>query len=95
MKKEEKKELKYYASATSKGHGNWLEPLGFSSTDKLEEADVVIFGGGADIMPQTYGEEASSRTYASPEREKKEEADFQKALKLGIKMYGTCRGLNL
>lgn len=89
------KELKYYASATSIGHGNWLEPLGFKNTKVLEEADVVIFGGGADIMPETYGEDAGNRTWASPERERKEKEDFHQALKLGKKMYGTCRGLQL
>lgn len=95
MKKTEEKKYKYYASATSKSHGNWLEPLGFESTDKLEEADLVVFGGGADIEPATYGEKPNSRTYASPQREKQERQDFEKATKLGIKMYGTCRGLNL
>lgn len=87
------KQLKYYCSATSTGHGNWLEPLGFVNTLVLEEADVVIFGGGADIEPNTYGEQPSSRTYVSSEREKKEREDYHKAHKLGIKCFGTCRGL--
>ncbi len=90
---ETKNEHKFYASATSKGHGNWLTPLGFSSTDVLEDADVIIFGGGADIDPATYGEEPSKRTYTSPEREKEEKEDFDKGRKLGKKMVGICRGL--
>lgn len=92
MEKTEKK-FKYFAAATSKSHGNWLEPLGFEPTNSIEECDVVIFGGGADIDPSTYGEQESSRTYASPEREKEEKKYFHIAKKLGKKMYGTCRGL--
>lgn len=89
------KQLKYYCSATSTGHGNWLEPLGFINTKVLEDADVVIFGGGADIESKTYSEESSTRTYTSPDREKKEKEDFHKAQKLGIPVYGTCRGMQL
>ncbi len=94
-KKEEQKKLKYYASATSKGHGNWLHDIGFESTDNIEESDVVVFGGGADIEPETYDEKPGSRTYTSPQREKKEIEDFKKAQELGIKCYGTCRGMQL
>jgi GMP synthase-like glutamine amidotransferase len=90
MKKEK---FKFYASATSKSHGNWLQPLGFEPTDNLTNADLIVFGGGADIDPNTYGEKPGSSTYASPQREKQEKEDYNRALKLGIKMYGTCRGL--
>ncbi len=93
MKKKDEKKYKYFASATGRGHGNWLEPLGFEFTASLEDADVIIFGGGADIEPSTYGEKEGSRTYSSPERERREKKDFEKGLKLGKKMYGTCRGL--
>jgi gamma-glutamyl-gamma-aminobutyrate hydrolase PuuD len=61
----------------------------------LKEADVVIFGGGADIDPSTYKEEPGSKTYSSPEREKKEKKDFELAIKLGKKLVGICRGHQL
>ena len=83
---------KYYCSQCSIGHGNWLEPLGFESTRSLKEADVIIFGGGADIDPVSYGEETNKRTYSSPGREKMERSDFFEALELKKKMVGICRG---
>lgn len=90
-----KKTYKYYASACSTGHGNFLDPLGFESTNKLEEADVIIFGGGADIDPAQYGEAPGGDTYASPEREKIERADYERGKKLGKKFLGICRGIQL
>lgn len=86
---------KYYCSACSPYHGNWLEPLGYELAGDLKDADVVIFGGGADIEPSTYGEEHASGTYTSPGREKTERKDFTEALKLGKKIVGICRGHQL
>lgn len=86
---------KYYASACSNGHGNFLQPLGFESTKNIEEANVIIFGGGADVEPNTYGEKPGSKTYTSPSREKEERADFEFGKKAGIKFFGICRGHQL
>lgn len=90
-----KDKYKFYASNTSNGHGNFLEPLGFDSTKNIEEADVVIFGGGADIDPETYGEKPGSRTHISSDQEKREKKDFQFALQNKIKCFGICRGHQL
>lgn len=86
---------KYYTSGCGSGNGNFLEPLGFSHTNHLEEADVIIFGGGADIEPSTYKEESGPRTYTSPGREKIEIADFKEGMRLGKKFIGICRGHQL
>lgn len=83
---------KFYTSTCGKSNGNFIENLGFVHTKNIEEADVIIFGGGADIDPALYGEEPGSSTYISKEREKEERSDFTKALQLGIKMIGICRG---
>lgn len=90
-----KKGLKYYTSACGSHNGNFLKPLGFTSTDKLEEADVIVFGGGADVDPATYKEEEASRTYKSVAREKEEKADFEKGRKLNKFFIGICRGHQL
>lgn len=86
---------KFYASNCSSGHGNFLEPLGFSETRNIEEADVIIFGGGADIEPKNYGEKKGSRTYTSESREKLERRDFDFGMKTGKKFFGICRGHQL
>lgn len=84
--------LKFYASACGGYHGNFLKPLGFVEVKEIEDADLVIFGGGADVDPETYGAEPGSRTYPSPQREREEKKDFETAKKLGKKMFGICRG---
>jgi putative glutamine amidotransferase len=58
----------------------------------MKDADVVVFGGGADIDPATYNEERSKGTYTNATREAGEKRDFHEALKRGIKMVGICRG---
>src|ERR1700744_3795301 len=85
---------KYYNSNSS-DHGNFLAPLGFSETKIIEQADIVIFGGGADITPERYGEQPGKRTYCSPAKEKQEVEDFKIAQSLGKKCLGICRGLQL
>lgn len=86
------KQFKFFASACYGGHGNWMAPIGGIETSDIEEADVVIFGGGADISPETYGEVKSRGTSSDPSREKKEKADFHRARELNKKLVGICRG---
>lgn len=86
---------KYFTSTCGPHNGNFLRPLGFEYTPRIEDAAVVIFGGGADVDPKTYNEEASSRTWASTAREREEKADFRKARSLGIACLGICRGVQL
>lgn len=89
------KSYKYYTSTCGPSNGNFLKDLGFTHTTDLKKSDVIIFGGGADINPETYGELPAGRTYVSDAREKVEKADFREGLKLGKKMFGICRGQQL
>lgn len=86
---------KYYTSECGQSNGNWIEPLGFEHTRDIRKADVIIFGGGADVEPSTYGEEPASGTYTNPNREKGERRDFKIAQDLGIPSVGICRGHQL
>jgi gamma-glutamyl-gamma-aminobutyrate hydrolase PuuD len=85
--------FKFYTSACGIGHGNFIQPLGFEPTKNIEEADIIIFGGGADIDPNTYSEKSASSTYCSPGREKQEKEDFKIGRELGKKFLGICRGV--
>ena len=87
--------FKFYCTVGADGHGNWMEPVGGVETSNIEESDVLVLGGGADVDPATYGEEPSKRTYSNPSREAAEIADFKTAQKLGIKTVGICRGHQL
>ena len=84
--------MNYYCSECS-DHGNWLNPLGFKQIDNIEQADLVIFGGGSDVDPATYGEKKNPRTYSHSARDIGEKRDFKIALEKGIPMYGICRGI--
>lgn len=90
----QEKHFKYYNSACG-NHGEWLNSLGFEQTNNIEDCDVVIFGGGADIDPSTYDEEPGTRTGTSLSREAREKEDFKKGSELGKKFLGICRGHQL
>lgn len=57
-----------------------------------EEADLVVFTGGADVDPLLYGETQHATTIISPDRDKKDLNLYHKCLDLGIPMFGVCRG---
>lgn len=65
---------------------------------ELTENDIVMFGGGEDIPPSYYNEEAN-RTAMYPvvpsRRDRLEKAFFQKAVESGAKMLGICRGAQM
>lgn len=90
-----KQSNKFYTSACGSSNGNFLQQLGFVHTNEIEEADVIIFGGGADIEPELYGEEKSRLTGTSPQREKVELDNFKTGMRLGKKFVGICRGNQL
>lgn len=91
---------KYYGSFEHYHEGNWLEPLGFEKTTKLEDADVVVFGGGKDVDPGFYGDKLGPYTCKPSERDRREKKDFERVQELrkegkSIKSVGVCRGLQL
>jgi len=68
---------------------------GWQETKSYDDADLVLFTGGADIGPELYGEKEHRRTYTSPARDKVEVEAFNEALKRNIPMAGICRGAQL
>lgn len=70
-----------------------FNPLG--DIDKqISNAELLIFGGGQDIHPSLYGHEnvASSCGKGPSKRDECEMEVYEKALILGKKMLGICRG---
>lgn len=86
---------KFYTSSCGASNGNFLELLGFKHTKNLKDADVIIFGGGADVEPELYGEQKGKFTGTNPARERVEIEDFREGMKLGKKFVGICRGHQL
>jgi gamma-glutamyl-gamma-aminobutyrate hydrolase PuuD len=71
----------------------WWPLFGRANTE--EDADVILFTGGADIAPAFYGERPGRFTYTSPARDIREKALFERALARGQKFLGICRGAQL
>lgn len=91
---------KVYGSFNHVGEYNWILPLGFESTHKIHDADLVVFGGGKDIDPGFYNEKRGLYTDKPNERDSREKADFEYVQKINkeganVKIVGVCRGAQL
>lgn len=75
----------------SSGYVNWILPLGFTITDNLDNSSLVFFTGGEDVNPKFYNS-AIHPTTSYSDRDIKEKEIFDKAVKLGKKIWGCCRG---
>ena len=65
------------------------------SLEELSEYDLIIFSGGSDISSRFYGEPITYTRGVDHERDKIESDILDKALLLGIKVFGVCRGHQL
>lgn len=72
-----------------------FQRYGWEDTKSYDDADLVLFTGGADISPALYGENAHRTTYPNPSRDKVEVEAFNEARKRNIPMAGICRGAQL
>lgn len=83
--------MKVFVVGNSTEYANFLEDA--SLVDKLEEADVVLFTGGADVDPSLYGCKKSPHTYSDLNRDLEEKKIFEE-VKPNQVCLGICRGLN-
>jgi gamma-glutamyl-gamma-aminobutyrate hydrolase PuuD len=63
--------------------------------ESVEDADLVVFGGGSDVEPTLYGENNADRHWStcySTERDNADIAVYVKARDQGTPMMGVCRG---
>lgn len=74
------------------GYALWLGRSGCRLVDSPIEADFVIFTGGADVSPLSYGEDPISETCADPSRDKEDNELYDTCRAHGIPMVGICRG---
>lgn len=66
--------------------------LGFIVVSSIEESDLVVFTGGADVSPSLYGDTRHHTTGNDPHRDWREKAIFIKCQELKIPTVGICRG---
>lgn len=70
----------------------FTKDLGFTLVNVLDDANLVVFTGGADVDPQFYGAHTHPTTFFNTDRDVKEERIYMDAQKKGIPMVGICRG---
>ena len=66
--------------------------MGWSVTNRLEDADLVQFTGGEDVSPHMYGHTTHDASYCNPHRDREETLIAMLAKQMGIPMAGICRG---
>jgi gamma-glutamyl-gamma-aminobutyrate hydrolase PuuD len=69
-----------------------MAEAGFIKATSLDEADVVVFAGGADVNPALYNEKAMACTSFHATRDQEEQRVYHAARRLGLPMFGICRG---
>lgn len=80
---------KVYVVGEAKNYANFINDC--KLTNKLEEADIVVFTGGEDVDPSLYGCKKHVETYSNIERDLEEKAVFEK-IKPNQLVVGICRG---
>lgn len=81
--------MKVYVVGDSVGYMRFIE--GAELTDKLADADIVLFTGGEDVTPKLYGCRKDPSTYCNPSRDAEEAKVFSK-IKPEQLAIGICRG---
>lgn len=87
--------LKVVCSSSQTSYSRWIDNCDILDESDIEEADLLILTGGADIEPRLYGQKAISETYFSRERDEREIFLYKKAIGNNIPIFGICRGLQL
>jgi len=86
------KESKFKTFSVGHGDGYWIEN---SRETEWDDANIVIFPGGADINPAIYNEKAGHRTSFWEDTDERHMAYYKRAVKDGKYIIGICRGAQL
>ena len=81
-----------YIEHSSHDYRELFKLFGFTITDDLEHANLVVFTGGADVSPSIYGDVKHPTSFCDAFRDQKEAKVFKLAKELNIPMVGICRG---
>jgi len=89
---EQKKERKIYCIRGARGYAGWMNG---TIVPTIEEADLIVAPGGSDIDPRLYGRTQHHQfAWGSTRMENDGELeDLKKAIRLGKKIWGTCKGI--
>lgn len=81
--------MKVFVAGGELSYANFLEEVSF--VDKIEEAEVVLFTGGADVTPYLYGCKQHHTTNCNPSRDLADKEIFNQ-IKENQVALGICRG---
>jgi gamma-glutamyl-gamma-aminobutyrate hydrolase PuuD len=85
-----------YIEADTKSEYRMLVEMFVKATcwraDNPDEADLVVFGGGADVGPMKYNATKHPSTQTDYLRDLRDEALYNECYEKGIPMLGICRG---
>jgi len=90
--KKDKNKINIFVIGSQKGYASWMEG---NLVENIEEADLVWLTGGEDINPNIYNNNRGSRTHFNDKRDTLEIEYTHKAVKLGLPIFGTCRGAQM
>lgn len=80
---------KIYVVGNDREYANWCEGV---LTRNMEEANIVLFTGGEDVLPELYGKKKHPTTSFNRMRDAEELMEFKAAREMGKPMLGICRG---
>ena len=84
--------MKVYVEGFDAQYEEMFQRRGHEVVEKVEEADLVQFVGGADVNPSLYGEEPHPHTCFSDITDQRSINLYENAITHGIPMTGICRG---
>lgn len=82
--------MKIYVVGGANNYVNFIENV--QLTDKLEDAQLVVFTGGEDVTPQLYGCRKHRTTFSNLKRDQDEQAIFNRVDPKKQVCLGICRG---
>ena len=85
-------EIKVYVVGSAKYYADFMKNI--KLTDKIEEANVVLFTGGEDVTPSLYGCRKHPKTFCNTRRDFEENTVFAKISEDQF-IIGICRGLTM
>ena len=86
--------IKVYQSGYYYGRGGTTFIKNSIVVPNIEDADIIILPGGADINPEIYHKKAHPTTYFNRERDAREISDFNQVREDQV-VLGICRGAQL
>jgi len=83
------KQRKIFIVDGSDEYANWCQA---TVVDRMEDADICMWTGGADVSPSLYGKRRHPTTWSDHGRDLHEQQMFDQAFALGKPLIGICRG---